>query len=70
MYKKTGLTLEEFEGNRYKRIDHIRLLMSGGEISNALRWQATAKMLEMTRMPHYGPKEPGEFTDADGFVIG
>ena len=42
VYKKTGLTLEEFEGNRYKRIDHIRLLMSGGEINDALRWQATA----------------------------
>jgi nucleoside-diphosphate-sugar epimerase len=41
-YRKTGLTLEEFEGNRYKRIDHIRLLMGGGEIDNALRWRASA----------------------------
>jgi nucleoside-diphosphate-sugar epimerase len=41
-YKNIGLTLEEFEGERFKRIDHIRLLMSEGNINEALRWQETA----------------------------
>ena len=41
-YKRIGLTLEEFEGERYKRIDHIRLLMGEGSIDEALRWQETA----------------------------
>jgi len=41
-YENIGLTLEEFEGERFKRIDHIRLLMSEGNISEALRWQETA----------------------------
>ncbi len=41
-YENIGLTLEEFEGERFKRIDHIRLLMSEGNINEALRWQETA----------------------------
>jgi nucleoside-diphosphate-sugar epimerase len=36
-YQKVGLTLEEFEGPRYKRIDHIKELMASGEIDEALR---------------------------------
>ena len=41
-YKEIGLTLEDFEGERYKRIDHIRLLMGEGRIDEALRWQESA----------------------------
>lgn len=36
-YKATGLTLEEFEGKRYKRIDHVRMLISEGIIDESLR---------------------------------
>ena len=36
-YKATGLTLEEFEGKRYKRIDHVRMLIADGVIDNSLR---------------------------------
>ena len=36
-YKATGLTLEEFEGKRYKRIDHVRMLIADGIIDNSLR---------------------------------
>jgi len=36
-YKATGLTLEEFEGKRYKRIDHVRMLIADGIISESLR---------------------------------
>jgi len=41
-YKKIGLTLEEFEGPRYKRIDHIRLLLKTNRLDNSLRWTSTA----------------------------
>jgi nucleoside-diphosphate-sugar epimerase len=41
-YKKIGLTLEEFEGPRYKRIDHIRLLLKNNRLDNSLRWTSTA----------------------------
>jgi nucleoside-diphosphate-sugar epimerase len=37
-YKRIGLTLEEFEGPRYKRIDHIRLLLKNNRLDNTLRW--------------------------------
>uniref|UniRef100_B8HV66 NAD-dependent epimerase/dehydratase n=1 Tax=Cyanothece sp. (strain PCC 7425 / ATCC 29141) TaxID=395961 RepID=B8HV66_CYAP4 len=38
-YQKVGLTLEEFEGPRYKRIAHIQKLMAEGLIDPTLRWQ-------------------------------
>ena len=37
-YKRTTLTVEEFEGPKYKRIDHIKLLMDEGKLDNNLRW--------------------------------
>ena len=39
-----------------------------GEEGLKLRLQATEKIIDMTRMVGYGPQEPGEFTDKDGFV--
>lgn len=41
-YVGIGLTLDDFEGVRYKRIDHIKMLMSGGNIDESLRWKAAA----------------------------
>jgi nucleoside-diphosphate-sugar epimerase len=38
-YQKIGLTLEEFEGPKYKRIAHIQKLLSEGRLNEALRWQ-------------------------------
>jgi len=38
-YKKVGLRLEDFEGARYKRIDHIQGLLASGRLNSALRWQ-------------------------------
>ena len=38
-YKKVGLRLEDFEGARYKRIDHIQGLLSSGHLDRNLRWQ-------------------------------
>ena len=37
-YKKVGLKLEEFEGPRYKRIDHIKKLIVEGRLDSTLRW--------------------------------
>jgi nucleoside-diphosphate-sugar epimerase len=37
-YKACGLKLDEFEGPKYKRIDHIKLLMSQGILDSSLRW--------------------------------
>ncbi len=36
-YKRVGVTLEEFEGERYKRLSHIRKLISEGIIDESLR---------------------------------
>ena len=38
-YRKVGITVKDFEGPRYKRIEQIRLLIGGGSLSNDLRWQ-------------------------------
>jgi nucleoside-diphosphate-sugar epimerase len=36
-YQKYGVKLEEFEGPRYKRIDHIKQLLSSGQLDSTLR---------------------------------
>jgi nucleoside-diphosphate-sugar epimerase len=36
-FRKTSLTVEEFEGERYKRIAHIRRLIADGELTPDLR---------------------------------
>ncbi len=38
VYKKCDLKLEEFEGPKYKRIDHIKRLLSDGMLDSSLRW--------------------------------
>ena len=38
-YQKVGLQVEEFEGPRYRRIDHIKMLMSDGRLDDRLRWR-------------------------------
>jgi nucleoside-diphosphate-sugar epimerase len=38
VYKQCDLKLEEFEGPKYKRIDHIKLLLSDGILDSSLRW--------------------------------
>ena len=37
-YAKVGLELDEFEGPRYRRIDHVRLLIESGRLGQDLRW--------------------------------
>ncbi len=38
-YRSVGLTLEDFEGPRYKRIDHIKMLLSRQLLDSSLRWR-------------------------------
>lgn len=38
-YRKFGLKLAEFEGSRYKRIDHVKELIAAGRLDNNLRWK-------------------------------
>jgi nucleoside-diphosphate-sugar epimerase len=37
-YKAVGLTLEDFEGERYKRIAHVKRLVADGALDGDLRW--------------------------------
>lgn len=37
-YKEVGLTLEDFEGERFKRIAHVKRLVEDGELDASLRW--------------------------------
>jgi nucleoside-diphosphate-sugar epimerase len=37
-YQKTGLILGDFEGPRFKRIDHIKLLLASKRIDETMRW--------------------------------
>jgi nucleoside-diphosphate-sugar epimerase len=37
-YRRIGLQLADFEGPRYKRVDHIKMLLSDGHLDNSLRW--------------------------------
>jgi nucleoside-diphosphate-sugar epimerase len=38
-FQKVGLTLEEFEGPRYKRVAHIKQLLGTGRLDETLRWR-------------------------------
>jgi nucleoside-diphosphate-sugar epimerase len=38
-YQRIGLTLDEFEGQRYRRISHIKYLISAGLLDANLRWR-------------------------------
>ena len=38
-YRRVGLQLEEFEGSRYRRIHHIKHLISTGRLDENLRWR-------------------------------
>jgi nucleoside-diphosphate-sugar epimerase len=38
-YQEVGLSVEEFEGPRYKRVAHIKELVGGGRLDESLRWE-------------------------------
>jgi len=39
-YRRTGLVLEDCEGPRFKRIDHLKDLLAAGRLDATLRWRA------------------------------
>ena len=40
-YQRVGLTLDDFEGPRFKRIGHVKQLLDSGRLDNTLRWTST-----------------------------
>ena len=46
VYQKYGVKLEEFEGPKYKRIDHIKLLLREGILDENLRWKSPVVLSE------------------------
>jgi nucleoside-diphosphate-sugar epimerase len=42
-YRAAGLSLEDGEGPRFKRIDHLKRLLSIGSVDATLRWKADAR---------------------------
>jgi nucleoside-diphosphate-sugar epimerase len=47
-YRRVGLRVEEFEGTRYKRIDHIKQLLASGRLGPELRWVAAGESVFTT----------------------
>jgi nucleoside-diphosphate-sugar epimerase len=43
-YKNSDLTLEEFEGPRYKRLAHLKELIEQGLLDESLRWTSDARV--------------------------
>jgi nucleoside-diphosphate-sugar epimerase len=43
-YRRTGLKLDEFEGSRFKRIDHIKQLIHDGLLGSDLRWKSRSNV--------------------------
>lgn len=41
-YQKNGLSLEEFEGIRYRRVSQLQHLLEQGKLDSTFRWQQTA----------------------------
>jgi nucleoside-diphosphate-sugar epimerase len=39
-YRESGITPDDFEGPRYKRIDHLKMLIGSGRVDKSLRWTA------------------------------
>ena len=37
-YQRVGITLQDFEGPRFRRIDLLKRLMSESKVDNSLRW--------------------------------
>lgn len=39
VYQQVGLKVEDFEGPRFRRIDHIKHLIQSGQLDESLRWR-------------------------------
>ena len=41
-YRRYGLALSDCEGPRFKRIDHLKLLLAAGRLDATMRWAGVA----------------------------
>jgi pantothenate kinase-related protein Tda10 len=44
-YRDVGLALADYEGPRYKRIDHLKLLLRTERLDQSLRWRLPAPQI-------------------------
>jgi nucleoside-diphosphate-sugar epimerase len=60
-YCTHGLSLEEFEGERYQRLAHLRALMRAGDLDEHLRWQRAGTLTRpaFLRASHDGQTPAG-----------
>lgn len=47
-FQTVGLTLDEFEGPRYRRITHVQELLQNGQLDETLRWRTATEPFVMT----------------------
>jgi nucleoside-diphosphate-sugar epimerase len=45
-YRTAGVVVEDFEGARFKRIDHVKQLLASGQLDAGLRWTVPASAKE------------------------
>ena len=57
-YREHGLSLDEFEGERYQRLAHLRALMRSGRLDAALRW-TDLPVPDGPRAPETSPGQTG-----------
>jgi len=50
-YRGVGLRLEDFEGPRFKRIDHVKHLLATGRLDATLRWVPGAALSHLEQAP-------------------
>jgi len=48
-YRRAGLTLEEFQGPKFTRVEHLKRLLDGGTLNADLRWGRPVADLERSR---------------------
>ena len=53
VYRQIGVTVEDFEGPRFKRIAHLRKLMADGAVDETLRWRVTQPVVPVESIGAY-----------------
>ena len=58
-YRLSGLTYETFAGDRFTRLEHVRVLMERGALDERLRWRGDASPERMRRAAPVGARARG-----------
>ena len=48
-FQKVGLSLEEFEGHRYKRVAHLKQILATGRLDETMRWRNEKRSYPMIK---------------------